>query len=87
MTEQRNGTEKTLRTTKKNKFLLQWQSSLEIFLKMFLLCRIEDFRSKLIFPSKLNKVARTELMQKQISISQGQIDLHNAKLLKILASV
>jgi len=87
MTEQRNGTEKTLRTTKKNKFLLQWQSSLEIFLKMFLVFRIEDFRSKLIFPSKLNKVARTELMQKQISISQGQIDLHNAKLLKILASV
>jgi len=51
MTEQRNGTEKTLRTTKKNKFLLQWQSSLEIFLKMFLVFRIEDFRSKLISPA------------------------------------
>jgi len=45
------------------------------------------FPLEINFPSKLNKVARTELMQKQISISQGQIDLHNAKLLKILASV
>lgn len=56
-----------------------------IFPAHFLVFRNKRFALEINFPNKLNKVGRTKLMPKQIFISQGQIDLHNAKLLKILA--